>query len=140
MYYLKTSAAFDSAHFLSGYNGKCSNIHGHRWTIEVCIQGRELQPSGNEKGMLVDFGDLKKEVRRLADDFDHTLIYEKGSMKQSTVAALNDENFRLTEVDFRPTAENFAKYFYDILSVQFNIADVTVYETPDNCAVYRGDE
>lgn len=140
MYYLKTSAAFDSAHFLSGYNGKCSNIHGHRWTIEVCIQGRELQPSGNEKGMLVDFGDLKKEVRRLADDFDHTLIYEKGSMKQSTVAALSDENFRLTEVDFRPTAENFAKYFYDILSVQFNIADVTVYETPDNCAVYRGDE
>lgn len=140
MYYLKTSAAFDSAHFLSRYNGKCSNIHGHRWTIEVCIQGRELQPSGNEKGMLVDFGDLKKEVRKLADDFDHTLIYEKGSMKQSTVAALNDENFRLTEVDFRPTAENFAKYFYDILSVQFNIADVTVYETPDNCAVYRGDD
>lgn len=140
MYYLKTSAAFDSAHFLSGYNGKCSNIHGHRWTIEVCIQGRELQPSGNEKGMLVDFGDLKKEVRKLADDFDHTLIYEKGSMKQSTVAALNDENFRLTEVDFRPTAENFAKYFYDILSVQFNIADITVYETLDNCAVYRGDD
>ena len=35
MYLLKTSASFDSAHFLSGYNGKCANIHGHTWKIEV---------------------------------------------------------------------------------------------------------
>lgn len=140
MYYLKTSAAFDSAHFLSGYDGKCSNIHGHRWTVEVCIQGQKLQPSGNEMGMLVDFGDLKKEVRRLADNFDHTLIYENGSLRKSTVEALESENFRLIAVEFRPTAENFAKYFYDVLSGNFDIADVTVYETPDNCAVYRGDE
>ncbi|MDE6780222.1 MAG: 6-carboxytetrahydropterin synthase QueD [Ruminococcus sp.] len=139
MYYLKTSAAFDSAHFLSGYDGKCKNIHGHRWVVEVRIQGQELQHSGTEKGMLVDFGDLKKEVRKLADDFDHTLIYEKDSLKPSTIAALNDENFRLTEVGFRPTAENFAEYFYSILSGKFSITDVTVYETPDNCATYRGD-
>lgn len=140
MYYLKASAAFDSAHFLSGYDGKCKNIHGHRWIVEVRIQGQELQHSGTEKGMLVDFGNLKKEVRKLADDFDHTLIYEKDSLKPSTIAALNDENFRLTEVGFRPTAENFAEYFYGILSGKFSVADVTVYETPDNCAAYWGDE
>lgn len=140
MYYLKTSSAFDSAHFLSGYDGKCKNIHGHRWVIEVRIQGHQLQPSGTEKGMLVDFGELKKEVRKLADDFDHTLIYEKGSLKPSTVDALNNENFRLIEVTFRPTAENFAEYFYSMLSGKFDVADVTVYETPDNCATYRGDE
>ena len=29
MYILKTVASFDSAHFLAGYNGKCSNLHGH---------------------------------------------------------------------------------------------------------------
>lgn len=138
MYYLKTSSSFDSAHFLAGYDGKCKNIHGHRWVVEVRIQGNELQHSGTEKDMLVDFGNFKKSVRELTDSFDHTLIYENGSLKPSTVEALESENFRLIEVGFRPTAENFAKYFYDVLSENFDIADVTVYETPDNCAIYRG--
>ncbi|MBD5158868.1 MAG: 6-carboxytetrahydropterin synthase QueD [Ruminococcus sp.] len=137
MYYLKTSSSFDSAHFLSGYDGKCKNIHGHRWVIEVRIKGKELQKSGNEKGMLTDFGNLKKTVRDLAESFDHSLIYEKNTLKPSTIQALEDEDFRLIEISFRPTAENFAHYFYDILSADgFGLADVTVYETPDNCAVY----
>ena len=46
MYYLKTSAAFDSAHFLKGYDGKCSNIHGHHWVIEVMVSGEHLQSDG----------------------------------------------------------------------------------------------
>ncbi len=138
MYYLKTSASFDSAHFLYGYNGKCANIHGHRWTVEVKIEGNELQKSGGKTGMLIDFGDLKKKVRELADDFDHALIYEKGTLRTETVQALNNENFRLIEVNFRPTAENFAHHFYEVLSAQgLEIKSVTVYETPDNCAVYE---
>ncbi|MDE5582762.1 MAG: 6-carboxytetrahydropterin synthase QueD [Ruminococcus sp.] len=138
MYYLKTSASFDSAHFLSGYDGKCANIHGHRWVVEVRIKGESLQQSGVQRGMLVDFGDLKREVRRLADSLDHSLIYEKNSLRPSTVVALREENFNLIEVDFRPTAENFARDFYIKLSSSgFEIADVTVYETPDNCAVYE---
>ena len=88
MYYLKTSAAFDSAHFLSGYNGKCANIHGHRWTVEVKINGEELQNDGEKRGMLIDFSDLKKAVKKLADDFDHALIYESGSLKEKTIACL----------------------------------------------------
>ena len=138
MYRLKVKAAFDSAHFLSGYNGKCANIHGHRWTVEVEIKGDGLQQTGEKKGMLIDFGDLKKTVKELADSFDHALIYESGSLRENTLAALIDENFRLIEVSFRPTAENFAKHFYDILSGQeLEISSVTVYETPDNCAVYE---
>lgn len=138
MYYLKTSASFDSAHFLHGYNGKCANIHGHRWTVEVKIKGDKLQESGEKRGMLIDFGDLKKAVKKLADDFDHALIYEKDSLRPETVQALNNENFRLIEVLFRPTAENFARHFYEILSMQgLEIKSVTVYETPDNCAVYE---
>lgn len=60
MYYLKTSAEFDSAHFLSGYDGKCSNLHGHRWKIEVQASETELQKTGQCRGMVIDFGDLKK--------------------------------------------------------------------------------
>ena len=47
MFELKTSASFDSAHFLSGYQGKCSNLHGHRWKIEVTVGQETLQEEGN---------------------------------------------------------------------------------------------
>ncbi len=138
MYYLKTSAAFDSAHFLKGYEGKCANIHGHRWTVEVVIKGGELQDNGTKRGMLIDFGDLKKKVRSLADSFDHALIYEKDSLKSVTAEALKDEGFALIEVPFRPTAENLARHFYELLSLDgLPICSVAVYETPDNCAVYE---
>ena len=47
MFELKTSASFDSAHFLSGYQGKCANLHGHRWKIEVTVGKETLQEEGN---------------------------------------------------------------------------------------------
>ncbi|MDE5753970.1 MAG: 6-carboxytetrahydropterin synthase QueD [Oscillospiraceae bacterium] len=138
MYQLKTSASFDSAHFLSGYHGKCANLHGHHWMIEVCIQGEMLQTQGDKKGMLLDFGDFKKIIRNLADDFDHALIYEENSLKDTTISALQQEHFRLISVPFPPTAENFAKHFFALLRKQnLPVYQVTVYETPDNCAVYQ---
>ena len=137
MYTLETSAAFDSAHFLSGYNGKCANIHGHRWTVKVTVQGKELVSEGEKRGMIIDFGDLKKAVRSLADSFDHALLYEKDSLKPKTLDALHEENFKLIELDYRPTAENFAFAFFGMLKSQgLPVKSVTVYETPDNCAAY----
>ncbi len=138
MYILKTSASFDSAHFLSGYNGKCANIHGHHWVIEVKAAGESLNQNGTKRGMLIDFGDMKQEVRNLADSFDHTLIYENHSLKETTLNALKDENFKLICVPFRPTAENFAKYFFDCFKEKsLPVFSVAVYETPENCAVYE---
>ena len=139
MYLLKTAATFDSAHFLTGYNGKCANIHGHTWKLEVAISSQELKEMGEKRGMIIDFSDLKKAVRELASRFDHTLIYEKGSLKDGTVAALSSEGFKLTEVPFRPTAENFAEHFYRSLAENLPVKSVSVYETPDNCAVYEED-
>ena len=141
MYYLKTSASFDSAHFLYGYEGKCANIHGHRWKIEVMTGSEVLQECGTKRGMLIDFGDMKKAVRDIAAFFDHALIYEENTLRQTTVAALNEEGFRLIAVPFRPTAENFAYHFYSLLKEQgIEATSVTVYETPDNCAVYEVDK
>ena len=116
MYILRTSAAFDSAHFLAGYDGRCANLHGHRWRIEVEAGQTELQPSGEKRGMVVDFGDFKKAVRALADAYDHALIYESGSLRENTLTALREERFALIEVSFRPTAENLAKHFYERLT------------------------
>ena len=88
--------------------------------------------------MVMDFSDLKNEVRALADSFDHALIYEKGSLRQATLTALDEEGFHLIEVPYRPTAENFAKAFYDTPSEQnVPVVKVAVYETPENCAVYE---
>ena len=70
MYSLKTNSSFDSAHFLAGYEGKCRNLHGHRWTVEVEVGGEKLMQDGQTRGMVVDFGDLKKEINLLASDME----------------------------------------------------------------------
>lgn len=138
MYTLTTTAAFDSAHFLHGYDGKCSNIHGHRWTLKVTIAKDSLQIGGQQDGMVIDFGDLKAAVRSLADAWDHALIWQEGTLKPVTVSALQEENFRMIAVPFRPTAEHMAKYFYEQLKSQGMPAkQVLVYETPENCAGYE---
>ena len=137
MYLLKTSASFDSAHFLKGYNGKCANLHGHTWRVEVEVSAGALVTEGEKRGMVIDFSDLKKSVKALADRYDHTLIYEQGSLRESTLNALREEGFSLIELPVRPTAENFAKLFYEALSRELPVCRVTVYETPQNCATYE---
>ena len=139
MYYIKSECSFDSAHFLKGYSGKCSNLHGHRWRVVAELSGRELCREKQTEGMLMDFGDLKKLLKEMCDELDHCLICERGSLREKTVEALLEEEFRMVEVPFRPTAENFAHYFYtEIAKKGFPIHRVEVYETPTNCAVYEG--
>ena len=140
MYTLKTGAGFDSAHFLKGYNGKCSNIHGHHWSVEIVVGSDSLNTDVGTRGMVVDCAELKKDLRVFTDILDHGLIIEKGSLKDKTLEALKEEDFRIVELDMRPTAENFAKYFYDLMTDKgYKVVEATVYETRRNCASYRED-
>lgn len=140
MYSLKTEDSFDSAHFLSGYEGKCSNIHGHRWRVIIEVKSNTLQTDQQSNGMLVDFGDLKKDIKEEVDFMDHAFIIEKNTLKPGTVAALEEEGFRIIMMEFRPTAENLAKYFYDqMVQKGYQVKSATVYETPNNCASYEED-
>ncbi|SFB16640.1 6-pyruvoyltetrahydropterin/6-carboxytetrahydropterin synthase [Acetitomaculum ruminis DSM 5522] len=137
MYYLKTEVGFDAAHFLKNYNGKCHNLHGHRWRVIATAKSKELLCDKQKEGMVMDFSDLKKALKEVTDRFDHSLIYEKDSLKNETVKALLSEDFKLVEVDFRTTAENFSKYFFDELKKYgFDMHQIEVYETPNNCAMY----
>ena len=137
MYSLVSEASFDSAHFLAQYEGKCRNIHGHRWTVKVEIFGEKLQENGSKRGMLIDFGELKSELKKLVDFYDHSLIIEKNTMREITLNALKEDGFRIIDVEFRPTAENFAKNFYDyFIEKGFFVKSISVYETPNNCAIY----
>ena len=140
MYGLKTEAAFDSAHFLTDYFGKCENLHGHRWRVVVYLEVPELQSEGTMRDMVLDFGIFKQHVRALADELDHTFLVEEGSLAPATVAALEAEGFSLTVLPFRTTAENIARYFCDRLTAEgLPVAQVDCYETPNNCAIYRAE-
>ena len=138
MYYLKTEQSFDSAHFLHGYLGKCANIHGHRWKIVATIKSRELLKDQQNEGMITDFGNLKKDLKTITDNLDHALIIEEGSLSKKLYQALIDENFKIINLPFRPTAENLAKYIYELLAKTYDVDRIDVYETPNNCASYRG--
>ena len=138
MYELKTEAAFDSAHFLTDYYGKCENLHGHRWRVVVYIQTDTLQSEGTMRDMVLDFGAFKQAVRALAESIDHTFLVEEGSLMPETIACLEKENFKLTFLPFRTTSENLAAYFANKLQEQgLPVSCVEMYETPNNCAIWR---
>ena len=119
MYTLKTEHSFDSAHFLSGYEGKCSNIHGHRWRVVMEIMDNKLEKEGQLRGMIVDFGLLKQQVKDSVDFFDHSLIIEKNTLKPKTLEALKEEDFKVGQVDIDEYPELVSKY--RIMSVPFFI-------------------
>ena len=138
MYGLKTEAAFDSAHFLADYYGKCENLHGHRWRVVVELAQEELQTEGTMRDMVLDFGVFKKAVRELAATLDPTCLVEEGTLKPETMAALESEGFKLTVLPFRTTAENLARYIFNELEKQgFPVVEVECDETPNNRAYYR---
>ncbi|MBU3099180.1 MULTISPECIES: 6-carboxytetrahydropterin synthase QueD [Clostridium] len=141
MYILKSEHSFDSAHFLSGYEGKCANIHGHRWKVEVEVQSEALTKGGQLEGMVIDFGDLKRDVKSMADAYDHALIVQIGSMRDETLNCIKQDGFKVILVDFRTTAENFAKFFFKQMKDKgYNVKRTTVYETPNNSASYEESE
>jgi len=98
---------FEAAHALSDYDGPCKNIHGHSYELSVTVKGNPIQdPESPKKGMVMDFGDLKKIVKRnIIDRFDHALIL----FDQDSASKLHDlgEAFsNVVIVDYQPTSEN----------------------------------
>lgn len=92
MFELRLKGEIAAAHFLRGYSGKCKDLHGHTWKIEVFLLCGDL----DGLGMVRDFGELKKGFRAFLGRFDHK--------------CLNDLEYFQT---VNPTAENIAKYIYE---------------------------
>lgn len=135
MFKLKSEIQFDMAHYLSGYNGKCSNIHGHRYKIIATLKGEKLQSEGQERGMLIDFGEFKKKLKEVAEIFDHKLVIERN--EEGIKIKESMENFDILLVDYRPTAEEMSRHIYRLLKERkLPIYEVEVYETPSNSCSY----
>lgn len=115
---------FSSAHQLRGYKGKCENLHGHNYKIEIYARGQEL----NNIGLLIDFGDLKKAADQVVKYLDHRNINELPPF----------------DVELNPSAENLAKFILDWVAARVGDERVQVYkvrcfETPTSIATYQVD-
>ena len=136
--YLRIENCFDGAHFLKKYQGKCKNLHGHRWKVIVTLEADYIFDGS---GITIDFTEIKEMLKKEVDIFDHKFIYEKDSLKKDTVFCLQSEGFDICEVAFAPTAENFAIYFYNVIHEKgYKVKKVNVYETPNNCVIYTGNK
>ncbi|HEV2800443.1 MAG TPA: 6-carboxytetrahydropterin synthase QueD [Pyrinomonadaceae bacterium] len=115
---------FSSAHQLRGYKGKCENLHGHNYKIEIYARGREL----DNIGLLVDFGDLKSAADEIVQYLDHRNINELPPF----------------DAELNPSAENLARYILEHVAARVGDARVQVYkvrcyETPTSVATYQID-
>ncbi|AEH50152.1 6-carboxytetrahydropterin synthase QueD [Pseudothermotoga thermarum] len=118
MYLISRDFKFDAAHKLEKYHGKCEALHGHTYKLRVTLIGIP-----NEEGMVVDFVQLK------------TIVQEK-------VLKVLDHSY-LNEIIPQPTAENIAKWIWQMLeeSLTFSnckLYEVIVWETEDCFVTYRG--
>ena len=55
MFEVSVEQTFAAGHALRNYKGKCENVHGHNFKVQVVIEGEKL----DETGLLVDFLDVK---------------------------------------------------------------------------------
>lgn len=126
MYELTVRSAFEAAHRLIGYEGKCRRLHGHNWTVEAVVKGRAL----DRLGMVLDFKVLKAALNAVLDEFDHLYLNDLEAF-----ASMN------------PTAENLARLIFERLSASpifdggsARLSAIKIFETPRSCVSYSPDD
>lgn len=141
--------SWDMAHMLAGHQGLCKNLHGHTYKMQVEVtrkSGDTLSSDTSSAGMIIDFKALKEVVAsNITSGLDHAFIYWKNSndVVEHEIARLLKENGRkVVEVPYRPTAEEMALHFYEVLSKELetqNIALISIklWETPTSFAEVR---
>ncbi len=99
---------FEAAHALKGYDGPCRNIHGHSYELSVTVIGSPIQDIASAKlGMVMDFGDLKRMVKKeIIDPFDHALILNS-SVGADALMPTTEPFTNVKLVPYQPTSENF---------------------------------
>ncbi len=124
MYRLKIKGSFSSAHYLKNYQGACENLHGHNWVVEVEVKGKKL----NSIGLLIDFKELKKALKKVLSELDHKLLNELPFFKENN-----------------PSSELIAYYIFKRLEEELSafpevkVSSVTVFETEGASATYYED-
>ncbi len=116
MFEVLVKSEFSAAHRLREYQGKCENLHGHNWSIEVAVSSKTL----DKAGLLIDFRILKKKLNAILEDLDHKNLDDIAYFKE-----------------VNPTSENIAKYIFDRLKKDGITAHkVSVWESSTSRATY----
>ncbi len=117
MYSIKVESGFSSAHNLKGYKGKCEELHGHNWKVEVVVKKARL----DKAGMVLDFKDVKCALNRIMEELDHKYL--------NKVAYFAKKN---------PTSERIAEYIFGRLRKSgLKVDAVTVWENDTSSATYE---
>jgi 6-pyruvoyltetrahydropterin/6-carboxytetrahydropterin synthase len=119
MFEICVEHTFAAGHALRNYHGKCENVHGHNYRVQIAVEGEEL----DENGLLHDFADLKKRLRATSEYLDHQFINDLKPFDE-----------------INPSAENIARFFGDTIQKELpsaRISYVRVWETDTSCATYR---
>ncbi len=131
---------FESAHALYGYDGKCKNIHGHSYHLHVTVIGEPIDDLSNPKnGMVMDFGDLKKIVKKeIVDVFDHAVVLNKNSPHLELAKSIEDHSHKIVLVSYQPTSErmlfDFAEKIKALLPEKVYLHSLKLFETANSYA------
>ena len=133
MYSLKVQGVFSSAHNLRGYKGKCEDLHGHNWIVEIVVKSAKL----DDIGMVLDFKYLKKKLNVCLEPMDHKYLNKLVYFKRINPVRSGAPR-RGTSNGVNPTSENIAKYIYKKLKSQIPLLScVTVWENSTSSATYE---
>jgi len=128
--------SFEAAHrLLKEYTGKCSNNHGHSWVVDVELEAEQL----DEKGMVIDFNELKALKQWVDETLDHsTILWEKDPMCEY----IRTSGQRLFTTRENPTSEVIARLIFEKAQELFanervRVSSVVVHETCTSRAAYK---
>ena len=120
MYQASIQTQFSAAHFLRNYKGKCENLHGHNWKVEVTVSSETL----DDTGMAIDFTILKQKTTTIIEHLDHSHL---------------NEISHFTKIN--PSSENIAAYIFNLLKEELKdtpvlLTKVSVWESDTSRASY----
>lgn len=134
---------FHAGHMLKDDQSKCYQPHGHEYVFKCTIEGGvQEEGSGEEVGMVMNFGNLKEiMMTEVHDNFDHKFLIQKNDPRcEKFLEAVGPHGVVLLE--WAPTAENMAEWIYwrmeKFMPKGVRVAKVYLQETSNCYAVFQG--
>ena len=138
--------SFETGHALYGYDGKCKNVHGHSYRLDVTVIGQPIDDTSNVKyGMVIDFKDLKKIVKEeVVDVFDHATVFNKNTPHFELAMELENRGHNVLLVNYQPTSEmlviDFAKKIKARLPKNLKLFSLKLQETATSYAEWHASD
>jgi 6-pyruvoyltetrahydropterin/6-carboxytetrahydropterin synthase len=120
MYEVTVKKSFSAAHLIKEIGGKCEELHGHNFLVEISVKAESL----NSEGLLIDFRVVKRWTEEILDKLDHKYLNELDCFQ-----------------DMNPSSEQIARFLYNQINEKARqsgvaVSRVTVWESENACVSY----